>query len=206
MDRKLDSVYVPLLSSCPSHPLATARGYRKDLSSDNHSELIQLCDDLVYVGADAWMDIEGLHERNCSFDTPVPILPPNVLDDLSSAYIFSCDTTLKASITPNTISTPPLVLNVLGPLCQDVRVRATEVAMSWKAVGDELQLHLRHALRMPWGLEWMLNVGYALSPDCVPSRRMRLLADLPRTIAHAQQHVRRLGNLYVTLKVPCVGA
>ncbi|KAJ6532286.1 hypothetical protein DFH09DRAFT_1370348 [Mycena vulgaris] len=164
--------------------------------------LLDVFDNLAYVVADACSDVYGLASRIAATITlkQWARVPTPILYEVFPAYgaVF---TAVRKALTACQLylslpgRRPPVRLGGLRCAVWSDAASIAEARARWDDVGDLLTQELRTSLEMPWAWEWAFRVGTAVSFDCLTSRRMALLEDLPLIMMDGWWHLRQLGDL-----------
>ncbi|KAJ7228718.1 hypothetical protein GGX14DRAFT_414508 [Mycena pura] len=85
----------------------------------------------------------------------------------------------------------------LGPHHTEVRRSVNQAVDRWQRTASLLRSELEKPFGMMPAFEWLWRY---LNPDCIPVRRKVLLTKLPSFRANAEQHLHRLGEVFVVLQ------
>ncbi|KAJ7461985.1 hypothetical protein FB451DRAFT_1267421 [Mycena latifolia] len=207
----------------PSRPWTPSLPQPKYASLDASQTIPRLCRDLAYIGGIVCQDLWQftLKMRLALDKSWVPILRdllPAYHDmcqcmaeaiEAVEIYLCCCCCVLDPTLDMTAFDVkyqeldPLKAFNNFVALCDKVSPSIAYATACWEVAGPSLKRELKSFLdaSKSWRWQWIIRVGndVSLDVDCVTSRRMALLEDLPLVTMDFKWHLRQLGYLWTTL-------
>ncbi|KAJ7461986.1 hypothetical protein FB451DRAFT_1371033 [Mycena latifolia] len=201
---------------------ASLNGASGSEAAKTATRVLQIVDNLAYVGGQACLDVERLAYRMKAAPTDEAVrLPFSIIDDLFRVYADMCEAMyeacrkyLTATYRPPDfyfrLMADPSATDIPCPefdswqefrtSCNAVRREIARATTRWEENIRLLTHELRSSLATVGGWQWLFRVGSAVYLDSIPSRWISLFEDLPSVGMDARWHLRRLGYLCSALE------